>query len=956
MIEEQAQRGTIYLIGFRNGQPMEVEVPNTHWDAKTRPVMNLADSELFRRATDLLEADRIEEGLVLFDQLNADPFWKNYQLGRLFFGKRAVDRAAYHFQSAKANPKVLGRIYSILELGRNARRARRVEESLEFFLEALQLVNATYGDCLLKIRPLNLLTNTYWRFPRMALAELAIERALSLNQRFAPDSLAHANSWNEAGLLLLEQEDFEAAREHFSCSLRIQEGLGLESLLMSHTISNLCIIYIRLGHWEKAEQLGQRGLAIRLHLSPNSTAVAASLNNLGIVSQELGKFAEAEEYFLRAAEIRESASPGSLSLAGIYHQLASLSFQRELFKKAVAYEEQALGIAHQWPDSQHLGRMLTAMGMIYHKMDDLVSAESYYKQALDIQGKRVERGMTNALYLYRLARVCSDAGKLDEAEHYYRKAYAIVEPLIRVRNSPGIKFIYNLYRNYAATLLEMGNQEVAFDILERLRARKLLQEMAEKELFIREVPTEVFEEQEALGARYNRLQALAWQTKPRPRDEQFQMESLQQQLRDIRIRLADLRAQVIEASPRYADLRYPTPLRMTEARKILTPGSLLLSYLVTEKKSYLVALGHDGFKQTVTIPIGEEELERRVQFLRNGLTRPQSGSLVARQALDQLCTDWYRDLIEPIDEALVQARRLIIIPDGPLWQLPFGALAKSEDGSLKRIGGWKPFSIAGSATLYAYLQANKQTRSGLEIALFGDPIYGQTQNGADERGPAIHLTGDVRSLQAGLTRLEASGDEVRGIAQLYQKKRLFLREEANEQAFKSLDSKVGIIHLAVHGGFDSQHDTDSWLALSAPEDSSLSGEDGVLQAWEIFAGQHLEADLVVLSACDTIGENEGGEGLQGLVRAFQYAGARTVLANLWQVSDEASAVFMTRFHKHLKSGLSKDEALCSTQRFFQKEPIQTVNRGLSRWWSQKVEHDASHPFYWAGFQLIGPWD
>jgi CHAT domain-containing protein len=100
---------------------------------------------------------------------------------------------------------------------------------------------------------------------------------------------------------------------------------------------------------------------------------------------------------------------------------------------------------------------------------------------------------------------------------------------------------------------------------------------------------------------------------------------------------------------------------------------------------------------------------------------------------------------------------------------------------------------------------------------------------------------------------------------------------------------------------------------------------------------------VVLSACETaLGKELGGEGLVGLTRAFQYAGARSIVASLWSVADESTAELMKRFYTYLKEGRTKDEALRSAQ-------IDLIRR------SRSTGLDTAHPFYWAAFELIGDW-
>ena len=134
-----------------------------------------------------------------------------------------------------------------------------------------------------------------------------------------------------------------------------------------------------------------------------------------------------------------------------------------------------------------------------------------------------------------------------------------------------------------------------------------------------------------------------------------------------------------------------------------------------------------------------------------------------------------------------------------------------------------------------------------------------------------------------------------------------------------------------------------------PERPSEGQANGLLQAWEIFEQMRIDADLVTLSACETgLGKEMGGEGLIGLTRAFQYAGARSVLASLWSVGDESTAELMTRFYRHLRAGKTKDDALRTAQ-------LELIRMRVAPATAGRTTPTISHPFHWAAFQLIGDW-
>lgn len=171
-----------------------------------------------------------------------------------------------------------------------------------------------------------------------------------------------------------------------------------------------------------------------------------------------------------------------------------------------------------------------------------------------------------------------------------------------------------------------------------------------------------------------------------------------------------------------------------------------------------------------------------------------------------------------------------------------------------------------------------------------------------------------------------------------------LGEEATEAFAKQEGKDYAIIHFGVHGIMEEQNGLDSALALSQPEAQGREAtreDNGYLQAWEIFEQMKLKADLIVLSACEVgLGEKIRGEGLVGLTRAFQYAGARSVVVSLWDVDDDSGAALMTRFYSELRNKESKDVGL---------------QLALIAVRSDRTKTKWRHPYYWAPFILTGDW-
>jgi CHAT domain-containing protein len=296
----------------------------------------------------------------------------------------------------------------------------------------------------------------------------------------------------------------------------------------------------------------------------------------------------------------------------------------------------------------------------------------------------------------------------------------------------------------------------------------------------------------------------------------------------------------------------------------------------------------------------------------------------------------YDLLVAPAAPWIGAAERVLISPDGALHTLPFGALVRAG-AQRSYLIDWKPLHTVVSATLYAELKARRRGPSpATGLAAFADPVYPAL------RGTPRPEDSPLRRYNLGLPPLPASRAEAQVLTGLYgSSARLFVGRAASERQATSLPPAMSIVHFASHALLDRHFPLDSALALSAPIGAEADrGEDGLLQAWEIFERLRLDADLVTLSACETgLGGAGGGEGLIGLTRAFQYAGARTILASLWSVSDRSTAELMKRFYAALRSGMPKDRALQAAQ--------------------SALLHDGAlglaHPYHWAGFEMIGDW-
>jgi CHAT domain-containing protein len=308
-------------------------------------------------------------------------------------------------------------------------------------------------------------------------------------------------------------------------------------------------------------------------------------------------------------------------------------------------------------------------------------------------------------------------------------------------------------------------------------------------------------------------------------------------------------------------------------------------------------------------------------------------------------------------------KRLLIVGDGALQYLPFGALPAPEteeqrDGETRGQGKSairNPLIVEHeivhlpSASALAVLRRELAERkpAARTVAVLADPVFSaddaRVKSGAKTQAgeeSSSDLTRSMNDVRGELGRLLLTRDEAEAILSVTPQTDGFgaLDFRANRATAISEElSRYRIVHFATHGLLNSEHPELSGVVLSLVDEQGRT-QDGFLRLHEIF-NLRLPAELVVLSACQTgLGKEIKGEGLVGLTRGFMYAGAARVVASLWQVNDAATAELMKRFYRRmLKDGMRPAAALRAAQIEMWKKP---------QWQS---------PFYWGGFALQGEW-
>jgi CHAT domain-containing protein len=743
------------------------------------------------------------------------------------------------------------------------------------------------------------------------------------NQQYELNSLQNVgNSYYRMG-------HFTAALQAYARVLPLAEALG-DELIYARILARISSIHLELGNSKLALETAQRSLVINEKLGIKA-AMGSALTMISYIYRRANELERSLEYALKGLALAEeskdrfSTIESLISIAASHLRLGNL-------KEAGDYYQRALSMAEPARQTDAVPNCLIGLSQVYLLQDKPAEALEYAERSILSNRQFGNQGYL-WLSLQYAGRALAALKKYEPARARFEEAIRVLESLrgdlaaSEVVTASYLSSRVEPYQHMAKLLLSQGKTAEAFHFAERSKARVLLDTLKAGKADLTKAMSLAERQQEikvrdALAAANSKLTRATQSGQTEP----AQLAELKAAQEKARLAYETFEANLYAAHPELKVQRGEAqPIKVEELAALLpSADTALLEYLVTEDVTYLFTLtkaAHGVELKAFPIALKRAELAKLADTFRRQLAARDFEYRASGRKLYDL-------LLAPAHAQLRGKAQLVVVPDNTLWELPFQALLTGANRHLIEDAA---VSYAPSLTALRGMMARRKTSAATPRGLLalGNPALEDQIQAAS----VLVLRDDK------LAPLPEAEREAKALGALYgaTQSQVLIGAAAREDRFKAEAAKYDVLHFAAHGILNDASPLYSHLALS-----SGGADDGLLEAWEILK-LDLRADLVVLSACETArGCFGAGEGIIGLSWAFFIAGAPTTVVSQWQVSSASTAQLMIEFHRQLKPALTQQKA-------------ELTRAGAMRAAALKLlaAKETRHPFYWAGFVVIG---
>lgn len=731
--------------------------------------------------------------------------------------------------------------------------------------------------------------------------------------------------------------------------------------------NGIAAIYEKYEDWTKAINYRKQALLF-FRKAGHKYGELATLCGIGKLFVSNQDYSLALESFAESQRLASSLND-KFYLALIEKELGVIHFRSGENKKSFLHYQNSLNSFAAIREKKQVGLIYDQIGEFHAVEKDFANSYSAFQKALEIH-QQVKNSFAMSQTYYNLAKIHNLAGKEEESLQSITKSVELTETLYSEMlnaklRSTYFSSIFDRYELYINLLMKKQKQLPSENYLlqalqasEKSRARAMLETLSLSEAdFTKDAdPETVRREKEiriSLNSKSDKLIDL-YNTNA----NKTEITKISNEIDALEDELEQIKAYFNQNSPIYSAIKNPAPFDAAEfQRNVLDENSLLLEFSFGKEESYLWLIGKSELRAYVLPP--RWQIERRIEDLRELLKAKElkSGESVEDfQKRNQNAELEYREQSKELSQMLfgqiadkLSNKRLIIVPDGKLHLFPVAALPSPVSGSDEPILLTSEIIYAPSAQTLSIIAKNQKAVSTTtkNLLIFSDPVFtsddvrfSPENRPVETSGEEIGQTAKFRFAESlnNLARLPASKIESETIIQTVgaattENYTGFAATRENLLNLKTGDYKI--IHFATHGLVKEKHPELSGIMFSR-FDAEGQKLDHSVRIQDIY-GLNLNADLVVLSACETgIGKEIRGEGLVSLNNAFLQTGAKSVVATLWKVEDGATLELMRNFYDLMvNEKLPPSKALQKSQIKLRENP------------------QYRSPFYWAAFTVQG---
>jgi CHAT domain-containing protein len=789
---------------------------------------------------------------------------------------------------------------------------------------------------------LNNIANVHYELGNYALALDTYRQSLAEHERLKSNKALVARTLNNIAVTYAEQANYAKALDHLARARALADD--------AEKMRNTGVFYMNLGNEEQA--LHHFQLSLKRGEEANDRAQQArALRSIGIVHQRRGDEAQALEYYRKSLEMSRAVG-NRPNVAATQRSIGQLLTAQKKYAEALAAFEESLRLSRESGDRSEAMQALVGMGRARYAQGDDAEALRCADEASEIA-----RSVEQPQHLWRSLEL---AGKVhlrqkrhDEARRAFDEAAAVIEKLrhqVVGGEQESQRFFQNkldAYYGMVSLLAERGDAAGALAYAERAKARVLLDTLQSGRVNVSKAMSSAEQEQERrLGNLLFSLNAQLQRERLRRAPDAGRLAALGADLRKARLDYEDFQTKLYASHPELRVQRGEAqPVTAAEVGALLPDErTAFVEFAVADDRTHLfvvtkAAAGGETEIKIFPVAAGQKALAGRVSEFRQLLAERDVRYGRAARGLYDL-------LLAPAAALLKGKTALVIVPDGPLWELPFQALVNAENRFLLEESAlaYAPSLTVLRETVRLRRRPAEPPRAATLLAL-GNPAFGAQPSPATAAGkPSL--------MDEKLGPLPEAEKQVASLKSLYGegRSRVFTGAEATEERFKAEAASHGVLHLATHGILDDRNPMYSHLLLAQPAPDAKTGqatpaaeakEDGLLEAWEILK-MDLKADLAVLSACETArGRVSAGEGMIGLTWALFVAGVPTTVVSQWKVRSDSTANLMVEFHRQLSAPAG---ARASKAEAMRRAALKLLKDKSSQY---------RHPFNWAGFIVVG---